>query len=390
MTDLRSINRSAVLTELLASSPTTRVAIAAATGLSGATVTRVIDSLVEEGLARELELLPPNGRGRRAVLMEAVADQTLAVGIDLGASNTRIVVMDLLGDLVLTDRVPTPADLSTSELAAWLSSLAHDRVAGIWKAVAGFAVGLPGAVNPTTRSITNAPHLAQIEDPAFLIKLENALGMTIDIDNDANYALLGEQYFGAARSASNSVMFTLGAGLGAGVMVDGRLMRGTNGLVGEFGSLPVGPLGSRLEHMVTGPGIMFRASELGIRLQSPADLFQNTSDEKVQMLRRQFEQGLLIAITAAVVSADPEIVVLGGGIAASLHGTLDFLSRSLTQNLRTAPSIAIAELGDLSGALGAGVQGLHRAYSDLGIPHQELARIPSPRRPDGAHLAHMG
>jgi predicted NBD/HSP70 family sugar kinase len=386
MSDSRARNRSTVLTELLVSSPTTRVALAEATGLSGATVTRVIDSLVEEGLARDLSLLPANGRGRRAVLMEAIADRALSVGIDLGSSNTRMVVMDLLGEVVIVDRILTPADLGTEELAGWLASFARNRLGDKWPAVAGFAVGLPGAVNPATRSISNAPHLAQIEDPAFLPSMEKALGMAIEIDNDANYALLGEQHFGAARKASNAVMFTLGAGLGAGVMVDGRLMRGTNGLVGEFGSLPVGPLGSRLEHMVTGPGIMLRASELGISLESPADLFISTSDESIIMLRRQFEQALLVAITAAVVSADPEIVVLGGGIAASLHGTLGFLKRSLAQNLRTSPELAIAQLGDLPGALGAGVQGLHHVYAQYGIPPHELARIPNPRQSETLSL----
>lgn len=382
--DLRSMNRATVLAELLISSPTTRVAIAEATRLSGATVTRVIDSLVEEGLVRDLHLLPATGPGRRALLMEAIGRKFLSVGIDLGASNTRIVVMDLLGEVVMVDRAQTPAHLSAGELATWLSSLSRESVGDQWGSVAGFAVGLPGAVNPSTRAISNATHLAQIEDPMFLTSLEAELARTIDIDNDANYALLGEQYFGAARNATNSVMFTLGAGLGAGVMVEGRILRGTNGLVGEFGSLPVGPLGSRLEHMVTGSGIMLRAAQLGISLESPADLFSPTADQATRMLRREFEQALVVAITAAVVSTDPEIVVFGGGIAASLDGTLDFLARALTQNLRTAPVLAIAELADLSGALGAGIRGLHMIYAEQGIPPEELARVPSLRHTDNA------
>ncbi len=115
--------------------------------------------------------------------------------------------------------------------------------------------------------------------------------MPVSIDNDANYALLGERYFGVARSAPNAVMFTLGLGLGAGVMIDGRLFRGIHGLVGEFGSLPIGPLGTRLEHLVTGFGIMRRAAELGIELSSPADLFGPLSGTLAD-LRRQFEHGL--------------------------------------------------------------------------------------------------
>jgi predicted NBD/HSP70 family sugar kinase len=379
MMDSKSVNRSAVLVELLASSPTTRVAVTAATKLSGATVTRVVDALIEEGLAHELHLMPASGRGRRAVLIEAVGEQQFSVGVDLGASNTRFVVMDVLGRVVLVHRVQTPTDLAPVALAIWLSELITGQLGHLHDYLGGIAVGLPGAVNPVTRGVSNAPHLSQIEDPEFVIALEESLGMAIAIDNDANYALLGERHFGVAREAPNAVMFTLGAGLGAGVAIDGRLVRGTHGLVGEFGSLPVGPLGSRLEHLVTGPGIMLRASELGFELGSPADLFQLSLPEPLLALRRQFEQALLVAITAAVVASDPEIVVLGGGIAPSLHGSIAELEAALQRNLRVSPRIAIAKLGDLSGALGAGVQGLHTIYTSMGVPPGDLARIPQRR-----------
>lgn len=379
MVDSKSVNRCAVLVELLASSPTTRVAVTEATKLSGATVTRAVDALIEEGLAHELRLVPVSGRGRRAVLIEAVGEQQFSIGVDLGASNTRFVVMDLLGNVVVVHRVRTPTDLAPLALAAWLSELVIARLGHFRDRVGGIAVGLPGAVNPETGVVSNAPHLSQIENPEFVTALKESLGMPITFDNDANYALLGERHFGVAREAPNAVMFTLGAGLGAGVAIDGRLVRGTHGLVGEFGSLPVGPLGSRLEHLVTGPGIMLRASELGFDLGSPADLFQLPLHEPLLALRRQFEQALLVAITAAVVASDPEIVVLGGGIAPSLHGSVAELEAAVKRNLRVSPRIAIAELGDLSGALGAGVQGLHTIYSAMGVPSGDLARIPQRR-----------
>jgi hypothetical protein len=120
---------------------------------------------------------------------------------------------------------------------------------------------------------------------------------------------------------------------------------------------------------------MRRAAELGVELSSPADLFRPANGALAD-LRRQFEHGLLVTITAAVVSADPEIVVLGGAIAESLTSSKASLREQLLNNVRLAPAIEIAVLGDLSGALGASVDALHRIYNALGVPEWSLSRIP--------------
>jgi predicted NBD/HSP70 family sugar kinase len=309
------------------------------------------------------------------VQLEVNGGHCYAVGVDLGASTTRLVVVDLTGRVVRVHRVATERDLDPPSLGGWLAKTISQQLGELARATGAVAVGLAGAVDPATRSVSNAPHLPQIEDARFVAAVETELELPVEIDNDANYALLGERYFGVARGTPNAVMFTLGLGLGAGVMIDGRLFRGTHGLVGEFGALPVGPLGTRLEHLVTGFGIMRRAAELGIKLSSPADLFQPTNGALAD-LRRQFEHGLLVTITAAVVSADPEIVVLGGAIAGSLAGSIESIRDQLRNNVRVAPAIEIAVLGDLSGALGASVDALHMIHTGLGVPYGSLARIP--------------
>jgi predicted NBD/HSP70 family sugar kinase len=367
--------RGLVLAELLASGPTTRVAVSRATGLSSATVTRCVESLLTDGLTEETSLLPASGRGRRAVQLEVNGNHCYAVGVDLGASSTRVVVVDLAGRVIHVHRVATARDLDPPSLGGWLATTIREQLGELEDAARAVAVGLPGAVDPATRTVSNAPHLTQIEQPGFVSAIERELELPVSIDNDANYALLGERYFGVARSTPNAVMFTLGLGLGAGVMIDGRLFRGTHGLVGEFGALPVGPLGTRLEHLVTGFGIMRRAAELGIELASPADLFRPANGALAD-LRRQFEHGLLVTITAAVVSADPEIVVLGGAIADSLAGSIESIRNQLRSNVRVAPAIELAVLGDLSGALGASVDAIHRIHTGLGVPSASLFRIP--------------
>jgi predicted NBD/HSP70 family sugar kinase len=374
-----SRNRAAVLAEVLSSSPTTRAAVAAATGLSPATVSRMVDALLGEGLLRETDEVANGRRGRRATLVEVVADRAVVVGVDVGASSTRFIVADLLAEPLGRRTSPTPVDCGPGDLAEWLADEVMAVVGPLSDRLAAVAVGLPGAVRAHDRSVSSAPNLPQVEQRAFLDVLEERLGPALDLDNDSNYALLGEQRFGAARSAPTAVMLTVGAGLGVGVALDGRLLRGRNGLVGEFGQLPVGPLGTPLEHLVTGPGIMRRAAELGIEISSPAALFADDADGQLVAMRRHVEQALLIVLTAAVVSYEPDTIVLGGRIGRSLAARLEDLGDALRQTVPSAPPVVPAQLNDLSGALGAVVAALHRLYLGLGLGQQDLVRVPRPR-----------
>ncbi|MEW1821173.1 ROK family transcriptional regulator [Arthrobacter sp. NPDC080031] len=374
--DTRELNRKAVLTALMMSRPASRKWIAEASGISAATVTRAVDQLIAEGIVTETAEIISESRGRRAVELDVVSNRSFVIGVDLGASNVRLVVADLLARPLLALEIATPTATTASELAQWLASTARASAGDVWDRVEHLCVGLPGAVSQQKRTISNAPNLAQIEVPTFLDDVEKSMGRPVGFDNDANYALLGEQHFGAARSASNAAMVTIGSGLGAGLAIDGRILQGDHGLIGEFGQLPVGPLGTRLEHMVTGAGIIRRAAEAGIDLAGPNQLFASDAGPALKALRAHFDQALLIVLTATTVSCDPQTIVLGGGIANSLASNLDRYQTALEQNLRASPRLAAAELGDFSGAVGAVVAALHRVYADLGIEEEAFVSLP--------------
>lgn len=374
--DTRELNRKAVLTALMHARPASRKQIAEASGISAATVTRAVDQLITEGIVTETTEIIAETRGRRAVQLDVVADRSYVVGIDLGASNTRLIVADLLANPLIAIETPTPGDTTSLELASWLADTIRDAAGDVWDLVEHVSLGLPGAVSQRDRTVSNAPNLPQIEAGAFLRDVEEAIGRPVRFDNDANYALLGEQHFGAARSATNAAMLTIGSGLGAGLAIDGRILQGERGLIGEFGQLPVGPLGTRLEHLVTGGGILRRAAEAGIELSEPHELFAEDAGPALQALRAHFDQALLIVLTATTVSCDPQTIVLGGGIANSLASTLDRYQLALEQNLRVSPTLAPAELGDFSGSVGAVVAALHGVYEGLGVHEDTFVRLP--------------
>src|SRR6476661_6445225 len=114
------MNRSAVLAEVLRMAPVSRKQVAEATGISSATVTRAVDLLIAEGVLREGSEIVSESRGRRAVLLDLVADRSYVLGIDLGASNTRFVLADLIANPVLAREIRTPSELDADALALWL------------------------------------------------------------------------------------------------------------------------------------------------------------------------------------------------------------------------------------------------------------------------------
>lgn len=363
MTDLRETNRGAVLSDLLTHRPTTRTAIAHRTGLSAATISRAVEVLVADGVVREVSEVVSGNRGRRAVSLDLVGERSVVAGVDLGASTTRVVLADFAGLELRRFQESTPTDLDAVALAAWLVELVVDRSADLGPGTAAVSVGLPGAV-AESGAVSNAPNLPQVMDPAFVDGLRAGGLGGVRIDNDVNYALLGEQRHGAAARAGDAAMVTIGAGLGAALAIDGRILHGRHGLIGEFGQLPAGPMGTRLEHMVTGPGILRRAEEAGLPLARPQDLFAD--EHRLSPLRTQFDHALQIVLTAVAVASEPEVVVLGGGIAESLVGDLDRYQAILGATLQVAPRLVPAALGAFSGATGAAIDAVHHLYGELG------------------------
>ncbi|MFV0407295.1 MAG: ROK family protein [Propioniciclava sp.] len=384
-TESRGLNRSAVLSELLRRRPVSRRDIAAVTGISPATVTRTVEQLLAEGIVGEVRQEESEARGRRAVLLDVVADQRHVIGVDLGASNTRIIVADFIGQPLVARQRATAADLDARALAVWLAETIIGFAGPAWETTEVVGVGIPGAIRSSDGSITNAPNLPQVEDPSFVSNLQQLLGRNLLVDNDSNYALIGELRFGVARGTSTSAMLTIGAGLGVGMAVDGRIVRGHNGIIGEFGQLPVGPLGARLEHMVTGPGIMRHAADAGVKLSDPAELF-DASNSSVAQVRRLFDQALLIVLTAVTVSCDPECIVLGGRVGTRVGADIERYRQGLLTTLNMTPTLAVSELGDLSGAAGAVAVSLQHSYRTLGAGEPGISELPAASPLNAAQL----
>ena len=207
------------------------------------------------------------------------------------------------------------------------------------------AIGAPGPLDQERGVVLHAPNLPGWEDVRLGEILRERWGCQVFVENDANLAVLGEWRFGGGRGAHHIIMLTLGTGIGGGIMVDDRLVRGALGLVGELGHIPIqldgprcscGQLG-HLEAFASGPAIARQVRDQG-GLAHPASTGEATAEEVAAAARAGDPVALSVLQTAAhalgtalaglVHTFNPERIILGGGVARAGGPFLEDVKRS--------------------------------------------------------------
>lgn len=287
-------------------------------------------------------------------------------------------VLDARGAVVESAQRPTPrGHNSLSSLIDVLFDLAdavgHEGSVG---------VGVPGLV---TRSgvLRAAPNLDGVADFEIGTLLSDRLGTDVVVDNDATCATLAEWQLGAGVGVANMMLITLGTGIGGGVVADRTLQRGVNGFAGEFGHMVVDPSGPPCpcgrrgcwERYASGSGLamLARDAAAGHRLhdvvRDAGGDPQTVRGEDVQAAARhgdpeamavieEFAWWVALGLSNLTNAFDPEVFVLGGGLASGADLYLDPITRWFGEllyqpDLRQVPRIEFARLGPLAGAVGA-------------------------------------
>jgi glucokinase len=307
-----------------------------------------------------------------------VTEPRVRVGIDVGGTKALGVVLDEQGAVVAEARRLTPrGDDSLGPLVDTLVDLA------VALGVDGsLGVGVPGLV---TRDgvLRAAPNLDGVADFEVGRLVGERLGHHVSVDNDATCATVAEWQLGAASGTDNMVLVTLGTGIGGGLVANGAVQRGMNGFAGEFGHMVVHSNGPRCpcgrqgcwERYASGSGLAMLAREAatGRRLRAVVERAggdpQDVRGEHVQAAAREGDDEALAVIDdfghwvalglANLTNAfDPEMFVLGGGLAAGAELYLEPIARWYREllyqpHLRPLPRIEFAHWGPLAGAVGA-------------------------------------
>ncbi|HEY3187389.1 MAG TPA: ROK family transcriptional regulator [Solirubrobacteraceae bacterium] len=244
----RAANRERVIAALRQHGALSRAELAVQARLSRATVSSIVSELDEAGLVVESESAgdrsPQPGRPPALVRLDPSAGA--AVGIDFGKRHVRVVVADL-GHRVLAERCSEIDPDHTARNGMQRAAALLDEVleeAGVNRSrLVGVGMGLPGPVVLGTGEMGSSTILPGWVGVRPQEAMTERLGVTVQVDNDANLGALGEWTWGAGRGASNMVYLKASTGIGAGLILMGRLFRGAGGTAGEIGHTIVDPSG---------------------------------------------------------------------------------------------------------------------------------------------------
>jgi predicted NBD/HSP70 family sugar kinase len=243
----REINRDIILHTIHRKQPVSRADLARLTGLQASTVSVIIGLLIDEGwvLPGTLGHLP---RGRRPTFV-TLNDKHVTLGIDLRPGKANLALVDINGNILNRESLifSGHGDLrmeATKAIQQLAKAARAMRAACRGRLFDGVGVSVSGRVDQDTHRILFSPNApwGQIE---LYEQFQKILGPPIEMDNAANASLFAERWFGEFRGASNIMTVSVSEGLGTGLLVDGRLVRGSGGMAGEFGHMPfdeTGPL----------------------------------------------------------------------------------------------------------------------------------------------------
>lgn len=334
---LRAGNRARVVALLRENGEMTQASLARASGLSPATVSNIVRGLRAAGAVDAA----PGTAGRRGVNIALRRSAGYAVGIDFGHRHLRVLIADLAHTVVAEASCPLTADHAAADGIAMAADMVRAALAdaGADSAeVIGVAMGLPGPLDCLTGAVTSATILPGWVDVPAAELMGTKLGLPVQVDNDANLGALAEMTWGAGQDCEDLVYLKIATGVGAGLVLAGRIYRGAFGTAGEIGHTtldengPVCRCGNRgcLEMYVGGAALAALLHRPGPPL-GPRELIALAERGDLACRRVIADAGRVLGIAVANLCnlVCPARVVVGGAMAAAGDLLLEPLRASL-------------------------------------------------------------
>ena len=371
----------------------TRSELSQRSGYSVSLVRQLTQRLQEHGLMREEGLAAQRTPGRPSQQWGLAPGACRAVGLDVGGNNTRLVVLDALGQVTHSASAATLQAESGDALLRFLAQFAREELtkSGLEPdTVAGLGIAFSGIMDAKRGTSLDAPNIAASHQLPLQTALEAALGVPVLVDDSSRTMALAEMRYGAGKGSSDFLCVNVGAGIGMGIISNGQLQRGT-GLAGELGHIPMQIHGERcrcgsqgcLETLASGSAIAAKARrmlEQGVASQLHEDCQYQPEQVSARLVTEAARSGdrlaldllhdagtwLGLGIETVMNLFAPEKVVLTGGVmrrnALLLQTVREVAERyALPQHPRPLP-ILLTPLDELAAALGAATLILDEAF----------------------------
>ncbi|MFT8649358.1 MAG: ROK family transcriptional regulator [Bifidobacterium psychraerophilum] len=377
---LREANRATLLKTVRNYGAMTQVELAENTGLSTATVSNLVRQLVDEDV---VETKATIRNGRRATLVALTRRQGIGVGVHIERRHMRVVLMDF-AKVVLSERgMPLALNHRPDSTIERIMVLIKEMVSAIGAAIdeivgIGLAVGAP--LDYRTHAVAIPGILHGWEGMDLTAPFRTAFNVPVNVDNDANASAFTEMRIGAASGVDNFVYIHADDGVGSGIVINGRLLRGITGLAGEIGHIQVDPLGSICScgnrgclNTVVDEDRLVSLLSVTHGNMTLEDLVKMTNDADPGCRRVVSDAALRIGSVAAdlCICVDPEIVVLGGTLSTTGDVFLDpfreSLQRLLFPDALTPMQVRSAAHPVFNAAIGGALMSIEKADNTIGI-----------------------
>jgi len=376
--------------------PVSRVQIQRKTKLSWGTITTSIKELLERDIVKEIGAVN-TGVGRRPVELDINIERNFALGVRLGSTLLRSVLLNAKREVIGYLKAPVDSLGSKEAILKQLYDITEKTMKEFSitiDKVAGIGIAAPGAVNAEEGICLYAPHHPAWKNVPLKSLLEDRFGVPCLVEHVNNCFALSEKWFGLGKGSNNFLCVLLGTGISVGIIINGEVYRGADGTAGEFGHIIIDPAGPKcvcgnngcLEVYASGVAISKQAAEMVSKYGDPKILeiaegkIENITGETVFLAAREGDKIALqlfekvghflgIGISNLINLFNPEYIVLGGRISIASEFFLPKMKETIEERAWHA-SRRDLKISDLlvgkGGALGAAGMILNKIYnSDL-------------------------
>lgn len=298
-----------------------------------------------------------------------------SIGVDIGGTNIGIAVVSKKGEIIEQTTIPTDLSITPQMMIARINSYIKKVVkkSGV-KAnnIIGIGIGSPGPLDSKSGIIMCPPNLKTWVNVPIVRLLQETWSIPIILENDANAAAVAEKFVGAARDNRNFIYITISTGIGSGIFVDGKLLKGVMGNAGDIGHIVIDPSFGPcscgqygcFESIASGTAIAKRGSKIMGRPLSTKevfDLYLKGNPKMVDFIEKIFRV-IGMAFVSIINIFDTEKIIIGGGVSKVgkplFNSIRDYVGKYALNDMGRQTEIVPAKLGQDAGVIGAAFMGM--------------------------------
>ncbi|MBT2569587.1 ROK family transcriptional regulator [Planococcus sp. ISL-110] len=362
---MKSMNKSIILNKIRKDGPISRAQIARETSLTPPTVSSNVKELIEEKIVEESDIGQSQG-GRKPTMLMINNQAFSIIGVDAGPESIECIVADLAGKVLNRSKTTLQLPINNQQFMAALKKGIEGVLETADQAI-GIGVAMHGVVEVETGTSLYAPNLGLSNIP-IKEELERAFGLEVKVENDARAMALGEYWFGNHGELESMLAVNIGSGVGAGLIIDGKLYHGASDIAGEIGHMTIDlhgeicECGNRgcLQTFVTGPAIARKVT--GTAPGNPLtaeNVFEQaiSGNEEFAAILKETGRAMGVGLTNLIHIVNPEKIVLGGGVSKAETFILPAIRETIRASALTPAAsqtkVEVSKLGDDATLIGA-------------------------------------